>query len=89
MTRTATYAVDRIEGTGAEARVVLVAAAAPALLVVSVGEGNRYGHPHPEALAAWRGPGRRILRTDLDGTVRVRGCADGRFFTTTAREDGR
>ena len=67
----------------------LVAAAAPALLVISVGEGNRYGHPHPEALATWRGPGRRILRTDREGTVRVRGCADGRFFTTTAREDGR
>lgn len=64
----------------------LVRAAAPALVVVSVGEDNRYRHPHPEALAAWRAPTRRILRTDLEGTIRVRGCADGRFFTTTARE---
>ena len=67
----------------------LVAAAAPALVVISVGEANRYGHPHGEALAAWRAPGRRLLRTDREGTVRVRGCADGRFFTTTARESGR
>ena len=64
----------------------LVRAAAPALLVISVGEANRYRHPHPEALAAWRAPSRRVLRTDLEGTIRVRGCADGRFFTTTARE---
>ncbi|MBM3885433.1 MAG: MBL fold metallo-hydrolase [Gemmatimonadetes bacterium] len=67
----------------------LVRAAAPSLLVISVGEDNRYGHPHPEALAAWRAPTRRILRTDLEGTIRVRGCADGRYFTTTAREGGR
>lgn len=67
----------------------LVAAAAPSLVVISVGEANRYGHPHGEALAAWRAPGRRLVRTDLEGTVRVRGCADGRFFTTTARESGR
>ena len=67
----------------------LVRAASPGLVVISVGEANRYRHPHPEALAAWRAPGRRILRTDLEGTIRVRGCADGRVFTTTAREEGR
>jgi beta-lactamase superfamily II metal-dependent hydrolase len=67
----------------------LVRAASPGLVVISVGEANRYRHPHPEALAAWRAPGRRILRTDLEGTIRVRGCADGRVFTTTAREQGR
>ena len=42
--------------------------------VISCGRDNRYGHPHAEALARWRGV--RVLRTDLDGTVVLR--TDGR-----------
>lgn len=42
--------------------------------VISCGRENRYGHPHPEALARWRGV--RVLRTDLDGTIVLR--TDGR-----------
>ncbi len=41
----------------------------PRLAVISVGEGNPFGHPTPatlQALAAHRAP---TLRTDLDGTV--------------------
>jgi len=37
--------------------------------VVSVGAGNDYGHPTPEALDALRGL--RVHRTDLDGTVTI------------------
>lgn len=64
----------------------LVRAARPTLAVISVGAGNTYQHPHPEALARWQAPDRTILRTDQVGTVTVRGCADGTFHLTTQRE---
>jgi competence protein ComEC len=44
---------------------------APRLAVVSVGEGNPYGHPAPETLAALRAHGVPLLRTDRDGAVRI------------------
>lgn len=53
----------------------LVAAVDPALVVISCGHANRYGHPHPEALAHLAG--RPVLRTDLDGTVEVRTDGEG------------
>ncbi|MBL8614066.1 MAG: ComEC/Rec2 family competence protein, partial [Deltaproteobacteria bacterium] len=52
----------------------LVAAARPSFAVISCGVGNRYGHPHAEALGRLRGV--RLLRTDRDGTVVLR--TDGR-----------
>ena len=39
--------------------------------VISVGRGNRHGHPHPDILAVLEQAGMRILRTDRDGTVRI------------------
>jgi len=39
--------------------------------VLSVGRGNRHGHPHPEILATLESAGMRIHRTDRDGTVRI------------------
>ncbi len=53
----------------------LVAATRPAWVVVSCGRGNRFGHPHPAALARWQGS--RWARTDQDGTIRVRLGATG------------
>lgn len=53
------------------------AATDPAVVVISVGRRNRYGHPSPQVLAAWARADRAILRTDESGTVRIRGCADG------------
>ena len=41
------------------------------VVVISVGAGNSYGHPHEAALRYYRTRGRRVLRTDLDGTVVV------------------
>ena len=48
----------------------------PRLAVISVGEGNPYGHPDPGARSR-RSPahGVRILRTDSDGDDRDRGRA--------------
>jgi len=63
----------------------LVRATQPALAVISVGAGNTYKHPHPEALALWQARGRTILRTDEAGTITVRGCADGSLHLSTQR----
>jgi competence protein ComEC len=43
----------------------------PAVAVVPVGRGNSYGHPAPSTLAALRAVP-TVLRTDRDGTVRLR-----------------
>lgn len=47
-------------------------AVAPRIAVISVGTGNDYGHPTPEALARLAQVGARVLRTDLSGEVTVR-----------------
>jgi competence protein ComEC len=44
-------------------------AVAPGLAVISVGDGNRYGHPDSAAVRRLRDVGARILRTDRDGAV--------------------
>jgi competence protein ComEC len=50
---------------------------APRIAVISVGEGNDYGHPRPETLAALAAaPGLATWRTDEDGRVVVE--SDGR-----------
>ena len=45
-----------------------VAALEPRWVVLSVGTGNRFGHPHPIAVGRWAGS--RRVRTDRDGAVR-------------------
>lgn len=54
-----------------------VEAVSPVLTLVSVGAGNRYGHPAPTAMRIYRGYG-KVLRTDRDGTIAV--CGDGRVL---------
>jgi len=57
----------------------LLDATRPSLAVISSGEGNEYGHPAPETLAALAAhPGIRVRRTDLDGDVEV--VSDGRAY---------
>ena len=42
------------------------------MAVISVGEGNTYGHPTPETLAALdAAPGLGVYRTDRDGAVTI------------------
>jgi competence protein ComEC len=44
----------------------------PRVAVISVGEGNTYGHPTPETLAALQAvPGLAVYRTDRDGAVTI------------------
>jgi competence protein ComEC len=54
------------EDTGLDA---LLEKARPRLAVISVGEGNPYGHPTAATLAALEAAGARTLRTDRDGTI--------------------
>ncbi|MFP5379156.1 MAG: hypothetical protein ACLGHP_05310, partial [Vicinamibacteria bacterium] len=50
----------------------LLAATRPSVAVISSGEGNEYGHPAPETLAALASlPGAIVFRTDRDGDVEV------------------
>ena len=49
---------------------------APAAAVISVGAGNRYGHPAPEVLARLAARGVHVHRTDREGTITLE--SDGR-----------
>jgi competence protein ComEC len=51
----------------------LLAATRPAAAVISVGEGNRYGHPSREVLERLATYGCVIRRTDREGTIILRG----------------
>ncbi len=41
----------------------------PDVAILSVGEGNRFGHPHPDVLKRYHQLGIRILRTDKNGAI--------------------
>ena len=55
----------------------------PQLAVIEVGRHNRYGHPNPATLAALRVVP-NVLRTDLDGTVRLTVTGDQMTVRTHA-----
>lgn len=44
----------------------------PTYVVISAGEGNKYGHPHAEVLNRLRAAGKSVFRTDEQGT----GCSN-------------
>jgi len=55
----------------------------PTVAVISCGEGNDYGHPRPETLAALRAsPGLTVHRTDTEGRIVVE--SDGRRLRVRA-----
>ena len=43
------------------------------VLLISVGEDNSYGHPSPKTLARLEAWGCTVRRTDLEGTILLRG----------------
>jgi competence protein ComEC len=65
----------------------LLDAVSPRLALVSVGAGNRYGHPSPDVLDALRARGAHVLRTDDVGTIVV--TIDGSPALCVAAEDVR
>jgi competence protein ComEC len=68
---------------------LLLVRADPSLALISVGRGNRYGHPHPDVLARLHRAGVEVRRTDQEGTLRVRARRDGRFTVMVERRAGR
>ena len=50
----------------------------PRLAIISVGEGNEYGHPSPQTLALVSRMRIPILRTDQDGMITIR--SDGKHW---------
>jgi competence protein ComEC len=56
---------------------------APHAAIISLGRGNRYGHPHAEVIDRLTRHGIGIWRTDLLGTITV--TTDGRAFTIDGR----
>ena len=53
-------------------------AVSPEYAVISVGAGNRYGHPAPEILERLQDFGAKILRTDLNGDIVIK--TDGKNY---------
>jgi competence protein ComEC len=66
-------------GSATSSSAAFLARAHPALALISVGRGNTFGHPTPEALARLEAIGARVLRSDQSGAVRVRATPDGRW----------
>ena len=58
----------------------------PEVVVMSVGAGNDYGHPHAEALRLYMAAGRKVLRTDWYGDITFNVASDGAYAITTTRE---
>ncbi len=55
---------------------------APRFAVISVGEGNPFGHPNDSVVERYEQRGTRIFRTDQNGAVTA--LSDGRTVTVTA-----
>jgi competence protein ComEC len=62
-----------------------LAAVAPHVAVVSVGESNAFGHPAPEIVERYQRDGVRLLRTDRDGAVTA--TTDGQTLSVRAYAD--
>ena len=52
---------------------ILLAATQPKVALISVGEGNAYDHPAEEVLARLKTYGCVVRRTDMEGTIIIRG----------------
>ena len=61
-----------------------LAAVRPRLAIISCGEGNRFGHPDRATVGRLRLAGARVLRTDLEGAVRVTFTPGGAWISTQA-----
>ena len=59
-------------------------AVSPAVIVMSVGEGNEYGHPHKEPMERFVQLTKHIYRTDMDGEVVV--TTDGEVYSVVTRK---
>jgi beta-lactamase superfamily II metal-dependent hydrolase len=60
-------------------------AVSPIISIISVGEGNSYGHPTADTLNRLNTVGSRVLRTDKAGTVEVDVGGDGRWIINCSK----
>lgn len=58
-------------GAGSASSTSFIKAVSPDIAVISVGEGNSYGHPHADTLDILNEVGAKIYRTDEQGTIVV------------------
>ncbi len=65
---------------------LLLARGRPEAALVSVGRGNRYGHPAPEVVSRLGEAGVAVYRTDAAGTISVVGRRNGTFTVRPSRE---
>ncbi len=72
-------------GSATSTTAALLEATGARVAVISVGRNNRYGHPHAGVLARIRNSRAGVFRTDRDGTIVVRGRADGSWRVETER----
>lgn len=81
------YAVVKVAHHGSrDQEPALYAEVAAPVALISVGEGNDYGHPRKETLSLLEAAGSRALRTDRRGLVLV-GGHDGRLAVWTERQE--
>lgn len=62
-----------------------IAAARPQVALVSVGEGNDYGHPAARTMASVADTGAAVFRTDHHGAIAVARGPDGGLLVSTQR----
>jgi competence protein ComEC len=62
-----------------------IAEVSPETAVISVGKNNTYGHPHQEVLDTLKKYGIKILRTDLEGDIKI--FSDGENIMMTDDDD--
>lgn len=67
----------------------LVSASRAWLALFSDGRANRFGLPSPEVVERWRSSGAEVLRTDVDGAIRVQLDASGVRWETFRGRTGR
>ncbi|MBQ6713114.1 MAG: MBL fold metallo-hydrolase, partial [Selenomonadales bacterium] len=58
---------------------VFLKAVMPKTVLISVGAGNDYGHPHQNIMKRYQKQGCDIYRTDRDGTITIH--SDGSSYT--------
>lgn len=67
-------------GSATSSSSAFLAAVAPRIGLVSVGERNRYHHPSPAVMDSLRARGIQVLRTDQRGTIVLRTDPSGRYL---------
>jgi competence protein ComEC len=68
-------------GSGTSSSKEFIDAIKPAVVLISAGRGNPYGHPVPYVLERYRAVNAEIFRTDQDGQVEI--TTDGQGLRTT------